>query len=67
MEDDRWKPLDEKYLTDKVKLQLREKSLCVQASYQKKNIQNYINKNEGQVVFNVFNQRILDDKCGSVS
>lgn len=41
-----WKPLDEKYLTDKVKLQLREKSLAITASYQKKNTQNYFEKSE---------------------
>lgn len=50
MDDERWKPLDEKYLTDKVKLQLKEKSLAITASYHKKNAQNYFEKSDGQIV-----------------
>lgn len=53
MDDERWKPLDEKYLTDKVKLQLREKSLAITESYHKKNAQNYFNKNEWQVIVGI--------------
>ena len=123
MKDERWKPLDDKYLTEFTKQKLekhtkhiwksqgrrindlwkrddynkgvgithmyetresedktwtittfdkdniilcRDKSLCVTATYQRKNIQNYMTKNEGQVVFNVFHQRILEDKCGTL-
>lgn len=45
-----WKEIPGKYLTDKVKLQLRQKSLSITASYQKKNDQNYFEKSEWQII-----------------
>ena len=49
LDDERWKPLDEKYI-DKLDKVLREKSLAITASYHKKNAQNYFNKRDGQVI-----------------
>lgn len=45
-----WKPLDEKYLNNENRLKLREKSLAIQASYHKKNAQNYFLKWEWQMI-----------------
>lgn len=45
-----WKELPEKYLNDTSKMKLREKSLTIQASYHKKNAQNYFLKSEWQLV-----------------
>ena len=53
MDDERWKPIPEKYLTKefiKKITEAREKSLALTASYAKKNIQNYMEKWDGQVV-----------------
>lgn len=54
MDDPRWRPLEEKYLTDKMKLSLREKSLSIAASYHKKNAQNYFNKWDGKIIIGQF-------------
>jgi len=45
-----WKELPEKYLNDTSKMKLRDKSLTIQASYHKKNAQNYFLKSEWQLV-----------------
>ena len=50
MDDPRWRVLDEKYLSDKAKLRLREKSLSITASYHKKTTKNYFEKDEWQIV-----------------
>lgn len=50
MDDPRWRVLDEKYLSDKAKLRLREKSLSITASYHKKTSKNYFEKDEWQIV-----------------
>lgn len=53
MDDERWKPIPEKYLTEEFIKKItdaREKSLTITASYAKKNIQNYMEKGDGQVV-----------------
>lgn len=45
-----WKPLPEKYLTDKVKLQLREKSLSITATYSHGCPRDYFEKSNRQLI-----------------
>jgi len=65
MDDARWGPVNDKYLTDKSRLSLREKSLAVTASYNKKNQQNYFEKSDWQWVvgvFSIYNQNLQTEK-----
>lgn len=50
MDDSSWKLLDEKYLTDKVKLQLREKAYPVTATYAWACPRDFLEKNQRQLV-----------------
>lgn len=50
MDDPRWKPLDKKFLTEKLKLQLREKSYAITATYSHGCPRDYFEKSNRQLI-----------------